>query len=425
MHFKQAIIQNITWRFAGLAFVFINNILIARLLGAAQTGEFFYAVSFFTLIITCMRLGVENGIVYLSSKYENATGTLFYLMLPLLFIQSGVVFFLLKYWNIYQKQFDVAAMVIFISANVALYYITAFYQGKKEFFSINFINTLLNFLQMLVLIFFFFSSESLSKEETAVRGNFIFWVLALSVAVQVIYLAIYFRLKYKFYFGRIKVHAPLLRGLFAYSGLTFASSIILFLMSRADFYFVEKYCDAGALGNYVQAAKIGQMALILPGMLGGVVFPFSIGAADAFAEKIAFLCRLLTLFFVLLLVLLLSTGYYVLPWLLGKEFNAVFLIILLLLPGIYGMSIGLIILSYLEGKNKQLVILSANLVVLLLIIAADWYVVPQYKFVGAAVVFSVANLVGTVILLRFFLKHTAVKMRSLFQISFKELKRMI
>lgn len=425
MHFKQAVIQNITWKFAGLAFVFINNILIARLLGAAQTGEFFYAVSFFTLVITCMRLGVENGIVYLSSKYENATGALFYLMLPLLIIQSGIVFFLLKYWNIYQQQFNVAAMVIFISANVALYYITAFYQGKKEFFSINFINTLLNFLQMLVLIFFFFSKETTSREEIVNKGDFIFWVLALAVAVQVIYLAIHFRVKYKSFFGSIKVNAPLLKGLFAYSGLTFASSIVLFLMSRADFYFVEKYCDAGALGNYVQAAKIGQMALILPGMLGGVVFPFSIGAADAFAEKIAFLCRLLTLFFLLLFVLVLASGYYILPWLLGKEFNAVFLIILLILPGIYCMSIGLIILSYLEGKNKQLVILSANLVVLLLIVAADWYVVPQYKYVGAAVVFSVANIVGTAILLRYFLKHTSIKIGSLFQISFKELKRMI
>ncbi len=424
MSFKQAIIQNTTWRFAGLVFVFINNILIARLLGAAQTGQFFYAISFFTLIVTCFRLGVENGIVYLSSKYENATGTLFYLMLPLIAIQTGLIFLLIKYCNFYQQQFNIVVTVMFISANVALYYFTAFFHGKKEFFSINFINTLLNFLQTIVLAFFFFSKKEAGPAGDA-ASDIVFLILSLAVAVQIIYLAIHFRLKYTQYFKSIKFSSTLLKGLFAYSGLTFISSILLFLVSRADFYFVEKYCDAGALGNYVQAAKIGQMALILPGLLGGVVFPFSIGAADAFAEKIAFLCRLLTVFFLALFTGVLAFGYYLLPWLLGKEFDAVFPIILLILPGIYFMAIGLIILSYLEGKNKQVVILFSNLMVLLLIIAADLYFVPKYKYVGAAIVFSAANFAGVFILLHYFTKHTTVKLSSLFKISVSDIKRII
>jgi O-antigen/teichoic acid export membrane protein len=306
-----------------------------------------------------------------------------------------------------------------------LYYITAFYHGKKEFFTINIINTALNIVQTIFLAMLFFSGKSMLHGEVGdAAANAVLWMMTVAVAVQVICMAVLFRFKYQQYFKKIKLSAALVKGLFAYSGLTFISSILLFLVSRADFYFVEKYCDAHALGNYVQAAKIGQMALILPGLLGGVVFPFSIGAADAFAEKIAFLCRMLTLFFVVLFIMVLTTGYYILPWLLGKEFDAVFTIILLILPGIYFMSIGLIILSYLEGKNKQVIILFANLVVLVLIIAADLYFVPKYKYTGAAVIFSLSNLAGVAILLHYFLKHTSVKIKSLFAVSFSDVKKL-
>ncbi len=41
MNFKHALIQNTLWKIIGLVFIFINNIITARLLGADLSGSFF------------------------------------------------------------------------------------------------------------------------------------------------------------------------------------------------------------------------------------------------------------------------------------------------------------------------------------------------------------------------------------------------
>lgn len=362
---------------------------------------------------------MENGIVYLSGKYTNVTGTLFYLLFPLLFLQTIIIYVLLKYYHLSQEVFNIAIVTAFIVANIALYYITAFFHAKKEFFTINLINTIANLLQAICLSYLFFAKRNSLLNSL----DIIFFILTLAAVLQVLFLMIYFRLRYKLFFKKMQLSAVILKGIFAYSGLNFISSILLFLISRIDFYYVEKYCDLHTLGNYAQAAKIGQMSLILPGLLGGVVFPYSINASDNFIEKVAFLCRMVTMFFLILLFCILISGYYFFPFLLGKEFDTVFPIILLTLPGIYFMSINLIVLSYLEGKNKQKIILYANLTALFIIIIGDAYFVPLYKYTAAAIIFSLANLAGTAALLNYFIKNTPLGMASLFKISLKDIKR--
>jgi O-antigen/teichoic acid export membrane protein len=183
---------------------------------------------------------------------------------------------------------------------------------------------------------------------------------------------------------------------------------------RADFYFVEKYCDAIALGNYVQISKIGQMALIFPNLLGGVIFPYTVNALDTFADKISFFCRLLTLAFVFLAIGFLVTGKYIFVWLLGADFNLMYAGIAGTFVGIYCLAMSMILISYLEGKNKQNIVLLANFIILALIIIGDFIYVPLYGYLAAAIIFSIANLVGFIVLLSYFIKSTGVRIKNIF-----------
>ena len=191
---------------------------------------------------------------------------------------------------------------------------------------------------------------------------------------------------------------------------------------RADFYFVEKYCDAKTLGNYVQVAKIGQMALLLPSMLGGVIFPFSVNAEEGFAKKINFICRVLTLFFLAGMTGLLIFGKYIFVHLLGADFDLVHTGILAAFPGVFCLAMNIVFTSYFEGQNRQWRILGSTLMSLVIILVCDRIFVPQYGYMAAAFIFSSANAAGMLVLLAGYMKKSKSSFKEIFVFSGKDLK---
>ena len=205
-----------------------------------------------------------------------------------------------------------------------------------------------------------------------------------------------------------------IKNIFRYSAVNFAATVLMFLIMRADFYFVERYCSTLVLANYVQVAKIGQMALVFPGLLGGVIFPFTVNADESFSEKISFFCRVLTLIFIILLIIFLAAGPFIFTPMLGPDFYLMFRGLAATGIGVYCLAIGLILTSYFEGKNTQKIILVSNMVALLIILAGDTVFVPAFGYIAAALIFSTANLAGMIILLLHFMKKTSLSVKDIF-----------
>ena len=65
----------------------------------------------------------------------------------------------------------------------------------------------------------------------------------------------------------------ILKNVIRYSLVALLANGIYFLVNRIDYWFVQYYCTAKDLGNYIQASKLGQMMLILPSILGSTLFP--------------------------------------------------------------------------------------------------------------------------------------------------------
>ena len=52
---------------------------------------------------------------------------------------------------------------------------------------------------------------------------------------------------------------PILKIVIRYSLFALMANLIYFLVNRIDYWFVEHYCSAEDLGNYIQASKLAQM----------------------------------------------------------------------------------------------------------------------------------------------------------------------
>ncbi len=416
MNIKQALLHNTGWKVITMIFTFVNNIIIVRALGIDASAGFFYALAVFTLVSTVLRFGLENGIIYYTSKYPERTGPLAGLLTGITALQVIVSYFVLHYFVKKVAPYTLFWAVVFVTGNVLIYYVTAFYQVKRMYISINVASAVAAFLQSAVLLFFYCSNDNFLVQSGFAKNvsDSILVVLSAGLLLQLIWLCVYFYRNNRNDFAIMKPDRISVKKLFGYSAINFAATVIMFLVMRADFFFVEKYCSAGELGNYVQVAKIGQMALVFPGLLGGVIFPFSVNAEAAFTHKISFFCRMITAAFLLMFILFLVTGKFLFVWMLGADFSLMFKGLAGTFAGVYFLAMGLVLISYFEGKNKQLIVLLSGLATLLIIVAGDYLFVPRYGFMAAAINFSVANLIGFLILLIYFLRRSDIALRDIF-----------
>jgi O-antigen/teichoic acid export membrane protein len=292
------------------------------------------------------------------------------------------------------------ALVVF---NIFFYYVAAFFQVKKMFLSLNFIGASISFLQTIILIFLYFTNTNFLIQFGVAKNvaDSILIIMSATQLIQMIMLSIYFYSLNKESFSKVELDFGSLKKVFRYSAINFLGTVLLYLIMRADLYFVEKYCNDIALGNYVQVSKIGQMLLAFPLLLGGVIFPYSVDAPDSFSKKITFLCRILTAGFLIYFIGLLILGKFIFVWLLGTDFNMMYAALMATFVGIYSLSMNILFISFFEGKNTQQIIIYSNLVTLIIILIADFLFVPTYGLMAAAIIFSVANLIGFIVLLIF------------------------
>ncbi len=424
MKLKQALLHNTGWRMLTMLFTFLNNILIVRILGVEASATFFYAFAVFILLSTVLKFGLENGIIYFLSKQNKHTGAVTLLLFIVLLIQTILTIILLKFFIKESTGFTMLWAISFIVGNIILYYINAFYQVKKMYISLNVVSAAVIFLQSLLLLYLYFSTQDflinykLAKNYTDV----ILLISAVTILIQIILLIAFYYSKNKIDFANLKLDLSVTKYIFSYSAINFVITVLFFLVMRIDIFFVEKYCNKISLSNYLQTAKIGQMLLVFPGLVAGVIFPYTIEAPKVLAGKVAYLCRTLTFLYLLIFIIFLFTGQFVFTWLLGPDFNLMYEIFAASFFGIYCLSISLLFISYFEGINKQKIIIEAFLVTLFIIIIVSYLFVPMYGYLAAAITVSIANFVGLLVLLKAFNKETAIKFNETFFVKLDDLK---
>ena len=414
MHIKQALLHNTVWKMITLLFTFVNNIIIVRLLGAETSGIFFYDLAILAFIAAILRLGLENGLVYVVSKNPQQMRPAVIFLIPVVFLQAMISFLLLKYFINPGSSVNIFLAVLYIMSNILVMYVNAFYQVKKRFISLNLSSAVFVLLQTILILFFY----SVRKNDPGYGylnvSDTVLMIISGCSLLNIAWLSVYFYFFEKDDFSVKEISPKPAKHLIAFSLLNFASGILFFLIMRADLYFVQHNSDPLILSNYIQSAKIGQIVLIIPGQISGVIFPYAVNASGQFEKRISFFARMSTLIFFIGYILFIFTGRLFIRMIFGDDFHYMYSGLVCSLPGVYFLTVNLIIISYFEGKNMQKIILLSNLVTLFIILAADYFFVPQFGYIAAALIFSFGNLAGMIITSYRFIKISRLSATSLF-----------
>ncbi len=414
MQFKKALSYNILLKLINVIILFFSNIVFVRIVGAEITGLFFYLItllSFITLVISC---SLESGITYYAAKgYGN---TIFYawLILAISLLQIPVCFFILL--CLPHALLSTNYLLVFVISNILVSCFTGLFISQKWFVSVNTVIMATNILSLALLIYLLkkFPVNAVIKAEK---------IYILSFALQAAGLICMFFKKNRI--AKWKMPIGIVVKIFKYSALALAGNVCFFLVTRLDYFFVNRFCSSTALGNYVQVSRLGQLFVLLPTMAASVIFPFAAHNSENILAKVQWLCRLMTMIIFAGSLFIIISGKWIFPWFYGRDFSLMYAAILFYLPGVFSLCISSLLASYISGKGSIAVNVKASVLALIIVVLGDVVFIPAYGINAAAAVSSVAYTACMFYLLRHFIKIYHSKVGAFFTISFTEFRNIL
>ena len=442
MQFTKALQHSIGWKALNTILIFLINLLLVRILGTTASGSFFYSITLLSFLTLLISWSMESGFTYYGSNQSSSIPSITIFILPWLLVQAVAT------WGVlYCIPVQISRQLswLYIVSNLVIIYFSALYYATKSFVSINVIICITNSIVLggLGWVYSSFGNDEgklveLVKQRLAQKPSVSNYVLGNSTdseafifaglvyfggfLVQGLALATFFFIKSRPKLILTAFNLMLVRKIFIYSSIAFISNILFFLVTRIDYFFVKKYCSEIGLSNYVQVSKMGQVLVLLPTIIAGVVFPYSSGVEDeAYLAKLQALCRIILWLFIPVAVLIIISGYWIFPWLFGDGFDGMYPAMLFYLPGFYFLSVVTLMASYLAGRAMLTKNLVASGIALIAVISGDVFLIPMWGINAAAAVSSLSYFLCMLYLLWIFKQHFAVKSVNFFAIQLKDL----
>lgn len=425
MQASKTLWQSFLWRSLYYVVAFIINIAIARHFEASLSGAVYYLSSLYAFVVLISSLSIESGITFFTAKKQIPVERLFSFSVLWTLITGLLTWLVVSafFKNLYQgvsPQLLTGSAVLYITGNLLTTYCTGFFYADADFRTPNIIIAAITIACIVLIPYNGFSLLP------AINDQNYFYVYFGSFFVQGIAIAIAAKARYvkagPFHFITKLQFMQLLR----YCALAFASNIIFFLLYRADYFFVERYCTAEQLGNYIQVSKLAHLFFILPTILASAVFTMSAGEKQHAVNAILpLLSRSIFLLYLAVCILMGITGQWLFPFVFGESFSGMYKPFLLLIPGILALSGMFTLTAYFAGKNKIQVNIMAAVYAFLLIVAGDIILIPLYGTAAAALVSSAGYFIYQVCIIIAFKKEHACSVADFFifrSTDFKKIK---
>lgn len=249
------------------------------------------------------------------------------------------------------------------------------------------------------------------------------WLLVVGTILSIVVATVYF-------FGlelrpSIKLPNKLFKSMLGFGVRSYVANLLAYLVIRSDLLLVTHYLGNAETGIYSVAA-FAVDALYLISIITGTIF-FPIATANP-TERDNLTARVLRILSVLMLVVLTLGGlvaYFLIPWFYGQSFAGAVVPTLILLPGIYFLSLETILMNNFASRGfpiRVIFIVAAGLVVNLV---GNMVAIPTLGINGAAITSSIAYLIMFVLALRYFMGLSHLSWRVIFIPTKKDLAALI
>jgi O-antigen/teichoic acid export membrane protein len=425
MVLKKLLYQHVFWRGLSLLSFFILNVAMARSFGAATSGNIFFIINFFALVLLAATVSMEAGLGYFAAK--DTTAAAWPVLLSLLWAVTAAlaIWFCLPLFKLNSNgllpvnNFN-GLSLLYVAGYLLLVFFTALFSARQNFIVPNLTATLANMLLLVMIAFSGAGNKALAAG--SFLGSYFTAFFVQGVLLLLLYTAMYVK--------QITIKLPgsaQLKAIFRYSLQAFAANIIFFLVYRVDYWFVNYFCsDKELLGNYIQVSKIAQVFFILPGIVASTVFSVTAaGQKNAMSATVLRLSRVIFSGAIIACVLLAVTGHWLFPQLFGAGFDKMYIPFLLLIPGIIAIATLYPFTAYYAGKNRVPENIKGSLLALIVIISGDLLLVPLWGISGAALVSSAGYIVYEIYILRQFKKEYGIKIKDCFIIKKEDWQQLL
>ncbi|MBS1621747.1 MAG: polysaccharide biosynthesis C-terminal domain-containing protein [Bacteroidetes bacterium] len=391
MQITRLIYKNFTWRIFFYATLLLLNIGIARSLGAAVSGNFNFFLNDLNFFLLIGSLSLDSGIIYYVSKKKTPENILTsfaitWSVIASVFISGLFLFFFKDHTGTFSGYFLFFACFTYITGTFLITYFTALFYSRDDYKTSNLVAGIAN----LVLLLFIPWDNSWSGLVNVKTFFYIFFIVnfLMGAVLALVWLK---REKTLIQLFRVKVNE--LSPVFRYSLTALIGNVSYFLLYRIDYWFVEYYCSAKSLGNYIQVSKLGQM-LVLPAMIvAGILFPQS--SKDNISFQTPFFKKMMlvvTACYILGAVLVLLAGQPLILFLWGNEYDEMYWPLVILMPGIIFLSVSYLFSPIFSGLGKVKYNVYIALCTLLAVIIANFLLIPRWGIRGAALATSIGFL---------------------------------
>ncbi len=420
MNFKKLLLQSLLWRSLYFASLLLVNVFLSRFLKAPETGRLYYITSIFSFIQLLVSLSLESGITFFASGKIIKYNKLLWLSVAWSFIIGlcGLIITFFYLYFIKQSTLDEIMqycffVVCYITGLMLTNYCSVLFYAQGNFFLSNVILAVINIAFVFAIPF---NTGSAGKYAV----NLVLYRYFLVFFMQGLLLAIAFIIKNKSWQQLSMPGFNELKKLLRYSLTALAANVIFFLVYRIDYWFVHKntaVCSASDLGNYIQVSKMGQLLLIVPQIIASVIFPKSASGADR-AElntSVMVIARLFSQLFLVIILVAALMGNNIFIFIFGKTFNHMQAPFLIIMPGIFCLSVLALLSAYFSGKGNLKVTVTGAAIALVVVIAGDYFLVPVYGIIAAAMVSTAGYFVNTLYSLRQFYKDYSISAGDFFR----------
>src|SRR6476620_3179243 len=135
MHLKNIFLKGVVWRLAFYISSFLLNIYLANILGASQSGPFFYLINNLAFAIQFLTMGLDISLSYFNAKKEVKVSTLLNLTLHWSLITTllfSILFYFSYSFDIIHYNYNTLLLILFVFSSILTGLITALFVSSNQ-----------------------------------------------------------------------------------------------------------------------------------------------------------------------------------------------------------------------------------------------------------------------------------------------------